>query len=102
MHLTTPTPVATLLALDGVLHDYTTLAERLDGRLPVLHAGRPRIPPDRYALASRALAQRPAVTIPSHMGRWEAPSDFNTELTRFLASWPDQLLTTLASEAGRG
>jgi non-heme chloroperoxidase len=86
MHLTTPTPVATLLAVDGALSDYTTLVERLDGNLPVLHA----VSQESHATAAPWLAEHSPnarlVTIPSHMGFWEDPDEFNADLSRFLSS----------------
>lgn len=85
MHMTTPAPIAMLLALDGVLRDYSMLVEHLDGRLPVMHA----VAEDSHAAAATWLADHApnarVVTIPSHMGFWEAPQQFNTDLAAFLA-----------------
>lgn len=85
MHMTTPAPVAMLLALDGMLRDYTTLVEQqLDGHVPVLHA----VSEESYARAEAWLAEHSpsaqVVTIPSHMGFWEAPRQFNSSLADFL------------------
>jgi non-heme chloroperoxidase len=84
MHLTTPTPVALLLALDGVLRDYTTLVEQLDGHLPALHAVSQQSHASAATWLGEHLPNARVVTIPSHMGFWEAPSQFNSELSAFL------------------
>jgi pimeloyl-ACP methyl ester carboxylesterase len=84
MHLATERHVALSLQISALHCDFRALAASLAGRLPYANAVRA----DWAAAAHGWLdAHAPAAVawdIPSHLGFWERPRDFNARLTRFL------------------
>jgi non-heme chloroperoxidase len=86
MHLATTTTVAVTLAMDATFRDYTSIAEQIDGRIPVLQVVRDE---DVSAARTWVNAHTPnaqVVTIRSHLGFWEDASAFNDLLGEFLAA----------------
>ena len=84
MHKATTTTVATTLAMDWMFRDYTAVAEAVDRRLPVLH-----FVADHWIEAARAWlgTHTPNTQVAptcSHIGFWEDPAVFNSQLASFL------------------
>ena len=86
MHLTTTTPVATTLAVSAVQSDYTSIAEGLEGKLPVLQAVRAEDLDRASAWLAKRTPNAQVVSIPSHLGFWEDAAGFNSAISRFLVT----------------
>lgn len=82
--LLTPLYVALLLAADGVTRDYTAEAERIDGRVPVMHVVcEERAEQARRWLATHAPAAR-CEALGAHFMFWEFAERFNALVDDFL------------------
>ena len=86
MHLATPRHVAESLLVSAMFSDYRDTARSLNATVPYANAVRQ----DWLDQAEPWLATHaPAAVvwaIPSHLGFWDRPGDFNERLTVFLAS----------------
>jgi pimeloyl-ACP methyl ester carboxylesterase len=81
----TPEYAARLLATDAMARDATTLAETVDGRLPILHiVGEANADAARRWLARHAPSAR-LEALGRHLMFWEFPDRFNAIVDGFLA-----------------
>jgi non-heme chloroperoxidase len=86
MHLATPRHVAESLQVSAMFSDYSDLARSLNVTVPCANAVRrdwlDQAEPWLAAHAPDAVLW----TIPSHLGFWDRPGDFNERLRKFLSS----------------
>jgi non-heme chloroperoxidase len=88
MQLQTPLDAAIPLLMSAILSDYSDIARQLDGVLPVANVVRDNwMSQARPWLAVNAPHSQ-IWTMPSHLGFWEEPAEFNDRLRRFLADSP--------------
>ena len=86
MHLATPRHVAESLLVSAMLSDHRDLVRSLNSKLPFANA----VDRDWFDEAAPWLkANAPGSALwamPSHLGFWESPADFNRRLLRFLST----------------
>ena len=85
MQLQTPVEAAIPLLMSAILSDYSDLARRLDGALPVANVVRDDWMNQAGPWLAANAPHSEIWTMPSHLGFWEEPAAFNDRLRRFLA-----------------
>ncbi len=84
MHLAMPRHAAESLLVSAMFCDYRELARSLDARLPVANVVRRDWLDQAQPWLSTSTPAGVVWTMPSHLGFWDRPAEFNTRLCSFL------------------
>ena len=98
MHLATPRHVAESLLVSAMFSDYSDLARSLNSNVPFANAVRRDWLDQAEPWLSAHAPDAVLWAIPSHLGFWDSPGDFNERLTKFL----DQQALTPATPTPAG
>jgi pimeloyl-ACP methyl ester carboxylesterase len=85
MHLATPRHAAESLQVSAILSDYRDLARSLSARLPFANVVRQDWLDQAGPWLSAHAPEAALWAMPSHLGFWDSPADFNERLAAFLA-----------------
>ena len=86
LHLATPRHVAQSLLVSAMFSDYSDLARSLNSTIPFANAVRRDWLDQAEPWLSAHAPDAVLWEIPSHVGFWDSPLDFNERLTKFLSS----------------
>jgi hypothetical protein len=86
MHLTTPRHAAESLLVSAMFSDYGDLARSLNSKLPLANAVRRDWLDEAEPWLSAHTPDGVRWTMPSHLGFWDRPTEFNERLMTFLST----------------
>jgi non-heme chloroperoxidase len=84
MHLATPRHACESLLVSAMFSDYAELASSIDARIPFANAIRRDWMDDAVPWLREHAPNAAVWSMPSHLGFWEEPTEFNAHLTEFL------------------
>jgi non-heme chloroperoxidase len=84
MHLSTPGHVAVSLLVSAMFSDYRDLARSLNSTLPLANAVSREWLDEAERWLSAHTPDAALWAMPSHLGFWDSPAEFNARLTTFL------------------
>jgi non-heme chloroperoxidase len=84
MHFSTPGHAAESLLVSAMLSDYTDIARSLDSTVPLANVVRRDWLAEAEPWLSAHAPNAALWTMPSHLGFWDSPAEFNDRLVTFL------------------